>query len=82
MPSSNPTPYKKCIGCIALLEEELYTKKIAGCAYAQIGIKYLKKCPCFECLVKMVCGIACKTFVDFVNNHSNKFTDIIVGEKR
>ena len=62
-----------CEGCKSYFTAE-YNKdetcsqiKIRGCAIEKVFVSNTVKCPCIDCIVKMICDDMCQTFHRYAN---------------
>jgi hypothetical protein len=63
MSFADEVKWKECRGCILIPE---------------CSVKFIDtvRCPCSKCLVKMICAIDCKSYIDFrddIDSKSNKW---------
>lgn len=59
----------QCKGCprFRLYYIESLQRKQKECGFTNYGVRYVANCPCWECLLKVMCTTLCDSFFHYVD---------------
>ena len=74
--------HSNCEGCLSIMKFHFQKQNHTECCLTSWRTTYIANCPCFNCIVKMVCGTICTELCDHVNKFENKYQSVKEGQSK